>query len=255
MAKNDQICLRKLKLMLKQANWEIETERRQLFREILPLVKNWTGRFPNLGDIFRTEEIDFLLSCAVDPNDEELGEQFIDFVINTDYKDEPDLAEDGKPLLHRTTPINHMIQNRISGWDLVRKIFGILSRFTNLFKIYDRFDVNYVGEDGYTHFHAACEYGVAEIAEKFLRLGQDPNCQSYFLPPLHLAVLGNVHWGNVEVIELLLRYGTDPNLAGKDGMTPLHVIWQNNYLQNRWYLNFTINSQEIDALNVRIVYI
>uniref|UniRef100_A0ABD2XK22 SOCS box domain-containing protein n=1 Tax=Trichogramma kaykai TaxID=54128 RepID=A0ABD2XK22_9HYME len=238
MAENDQSCLRKLTLVREQANWEIEAERRQLFHEVLSLVTNWTGRLPNLRDIFRTEEIDFLLSCAADPDDEELeeeSEEFIEFVISAGYKDEPDLDEEGKPLLRRNTPINQ---------NITQSSYSASVFFRKLFQIYDRFDVNYVGEDGYTHFHAACELNLVEIVEKFLELGQDPNCQSYCLPPLHLATLARSQVRR-DLIGMLLRNGANPNMAGKDGMTPLHVIWQNNCCRLLSLETFLISCKDV----------
>ncbi|CAB0038362.1 unnamed protein product [Trichogramma brassicae] len=83
------------------------------------------------------------------------------------YKDEPDLDEYGKPILRRTTAVHWAARNN--------HYFEVIE---NLFKIYHRFDTNYVDEFGYTHFHVACEYGYEDVVEKFLELGQDPNSLS-----------------------------------------------------------------------------
>ncbi|XP_014228243.1 ankyrin-1-like [Trichogramma pretiosum] len=77
---------------------------------------------------------------------------------------------------------------------------------------------------GLTHFHVACKHGCDEVVERFLELGQDPDC---LVPktgdsPLNLAL----RHGHKRVLELLLKYGADPNLTGKkDGSSPLHLIW------------------------------
>ncbi|CAB0039917.1 unnamed protein product [Trichogramma brassicae] len=83
------------------------------------------------------------------------------------YKDEPDFDENGKPVLRRSTPLHHVSELLgDQGLDVARE----------LFKIYDRFDVNYIDKSGLTHLHVACGYGFDNVVEKFLELGQNPNC-------------------------------------------------------------------------------
>uniref|UniRef100_A0ABD2WKE3 PRANC domain-containing protein n=1 Tax=Trichogramma kaykai TaxID=54128 RepID=A0ABD2WKE3_9HYME len=146
------------------------------------------------------------------------GKRIIEFVAASGYKDEPELDENGKPVLRRTTAVHHAT-----------------SLDYHLFKIYNRFDINYVDEDGYTHFHAACKYNRYDIVEEFLKLGQDPDC----LPrepntnsvdsPLHFALKSSYLVGaQKKVIELLLKSGADPNSPDKEGSTPLHVIYHCN---------------------------
>uniref|UniRef100_A0ABD2XM54 Uncharacterized protein n=1 Tax=Trichogramma kaykai TaxID=54128 RepID=A0ABD2XM54_9HYME len=102
------------------------------------------------------------------------------------------------------------------------KLFRGQNTVQELFKIYDRFDVNYCDERGYTHFHIACASNCKDIVKKFLELGQDPNCllQKLVEPPLHKAL----YYNHKNVAEVLLKNGANPNLADEDGSTPLHYI-------------------------------
>ncbi|CAB0038137.1 unnamed protein product [Trichogramma brassicae] len=200
--------LETLKSLRENVNWEIEGERRGLLNQLYALVENWTDQLPNLREIFRAEEIDWLLSAAVSDNHEnEDKRRFVEFVASTGYKDEPKVDKDGKPLLNRTTPIH--LAGRIKYSYLI---------LTQLFRIYNRFDVNYVDELGMTHFHVACKCdSYTSAAEKFLKFGQDPNCHP---PPLHEAIAG---YNNFAILHLL-KSGADPNLADAEGLTPLHKI-------------------------------
>ncbi|CAB0029581.1 unnamed protein product [Trichogramma brassicae] len=140
---------------------------------------------------------------------------FIRFVIETGYKDVPNVDEYGTPLLCHTTPLHYLATHNILGRDpYVRK----------LFKIYDKFDVNYTDESGLTHFHVACIADCRDVVSNFLVLGQDclNNCRWRKTgdSPLHLAV----QYNRKEVAITLLRNGANPNLVNAMGSTPLHVI-------------------------------
>uniref|UniRef100_A0ABD2VX15 Uncharacterized protein n=1 Tax=Trichogramma kaykai TaxID=54128 RepID=A0ABD2VX15_9HYME len=216
MAQNDQDCLTIVKTMRQKVNWEIEKEREDFARELYALIKNWSGRLPNLRDIFRKEEIDWLLTRSVIGSFTNLGKVFIGFVIRTGYKDEPDVDDSGNLLWRRTTAVHRA--SRLGNYGYVDE----------LFKIYDRFDVNYTDEYDLTHFHIACKFGCVDVVKKYLELGQDPNClEQKSIPPLYFALCND----HKEVTELLLRSGADPSLANAEGLTFLHVICKssNNY--------------------------
>uniref|UniRef100_A0ABD2XNB2 SOCS box domain-containing protein n=1 Tax=Trichogramma kaykai TaxID=54128 RepID=A0ABD2XNB2_9HYME len=204
-----------MKSLRENVNWEIEKERDEFLRQLDPLVEDWVDELPTLRDIFRRDEIDRLLTDS--SKDDFL--EFVDFVVRSGYKDEPDVDENGKPLLRRTTAIHHVARLRPTHWFV---------SIPHLFKIYDRFDANYIDEDGSTHFHAACMLpDCREVVAKFLELGQDPNCLAQiasFEPPLLVAL----SFRNLSTVEALLRSGADPNLASKDGFSALHVIFRNN---------------------------
>uniref|UniRef100_A0ABD2X4S4 Uncharacterized protein n=1 Tax=Trichogramma kaykai TaxID=54128 RepID=A0ABD2X4S4_9HYME len=204
----------KLKRLHKKLNWDKEKERVKFLRQFSSLIVNWNGRYPNLRDIFRKEEMDRLLTESVMSDDEAiLSEAIVEFVINTGYADEPDTDEDGKLVSRRTTAIHR-----------AAKSDNIMAAF-RLFKIYNRFDVNYSDESGYTHFHAACEAGFYEFVEKFLEHGHDPNCivTETGDSPLHLTPAPSLIMKS-NILKKLLESVANPNLANKDGLTPLHVL-------------------------------
>ncbi|CAB0033800.1 unnamed protein product [Trichogramma brassicae] len=217
MDENDQECLKKLKSMRKEVNWEVEKERHKLLDQLYPLVRNWKGQLPDVREIFQQEEIDWLLlhymSNIIEyPDCGILRTRIVTFFTKAGYKDKPNVDQDGKPLLRRTTAVH-----RAAGE----------GRFTpSLFKIYDRFDLNYIDERGITHFHVACEYGCCDVVEKFLELGQDPDClaqksdSSPIDSPLHLALDQKEY----KMVALLLRNGANPNSFNNNGLVPLHII-------------------------------
>ncbi|CAB0030225.1 unnamed protein product [Trichogramma brassicae] len=226
MAGNDQKCLKKLKNMRASFNWEVEGARYKILRKFYFLIIDWWGDLPNLKEIFRREEMDWFITEYLDTfNDSNrvaYNCSFVKFLIRAGYKDEPELDKDGKPVLLRTTPVHHAAEN------ICEFIRDYPEAFEDLFKIYDRFDANYLGKYGLTHFHIACKFGRHEVVEKFLELGQDPNCrvQETGETGLHLtlrlyALLGP---GREKLVESLLKHGADANLADAEGSTPLHVI-------------------------------
>uniref|UniRef100_A0ABD2VW61 Uncharacterized protein n=1 Tax=Trichogramma kaykai TaxID=54128 RepID=A0ABD2VW61_9HYME len=220
---DDTKCLMKLKNLRDNANWTIEEDRHRLRRQMYPLIRHWKGRLPNLRDIFEKEEIEWLLAESVKfTNRNEYLMEFtplVEFLIKTGYKDEPE-DEYGELILRRTTPLHRASR---------RNARDIRVSVLEFFKIYDRFDLNYSDEYGFTHFHVACKFGYVEIVQKFLELGQDPNClpsggsnsSSVVDSPLQLALFGH----HEPVVRLLLQNGADPDLViKKDGSTLLHVV-------------------------------
>uniref|UniRef100_A0ABD2XG02 Uncharacterized protein n=1 Tax=Trichogramma kaykai TaxID=54128 RepID=A0ABD2XG02_9HYME len=205
----------KLKSLRKKFNLGREDERGTFLRKLEPIIDDWVARLPDLRDIFSKEEIENLLSTSGNHSNASAGTEFILFVIRTGYKDDPEVDYDGEPfLLHCTTPLLRP-EYPSHGYDIV-------DFHWMLFRIYDRFDVNYTDESGYTHFHIAVKYRCCHMVMKFLEFGHDPNLrvQNTGDTPLHLALSKN----DIEMAELLLRNGADPNLSNNVGLTPLHVI-------------------------------
>ncbi|KAL7293295.1 hypothetical protein TKK_0013069 [Trichogramma kaykai] len=215
---SDKECFENLKRLRENINWDDEVKRVHFLNQFYHTFRYWRGQFPDLREIFTVKEIDWLLEKSVIPR-EGLNiykrAYIIEFVARTGYKDEPRLNENGSPILRRTTPV-HLAVNVYWGfinWNLA---------ISELFKIYNRYDLNYIDEAGMTHLHVACDFGLEQIVEKFLVFGQDPNCLVAATgdTPLHLALTKNHN----HVAGLLLRNGADINLANHAGMTALHII-------------------------------
>uniref|UniRef100_A0ABD2XI42 Uncharacterized protein n=1 Tax=Trichogramma kaykai TaxID=54128 RepID=A0ABD2XI42_9HYME len=208
----------RVKSLREKVNWQVVKERREFIRQLYPLTRgDYDFQSPiNLREIFRKEEIDWLLSEAVKSLELHEGEAIIEFVSCSGYKDEPDVDEDGKPLLRRTTAIHHATRRWISDWSL---------KVGRLFEVYDRFDANYVDESGLSHFHVACKFRRVDVVQKFLELGHDPNClwTETGDAPLHMTMSSPFDCKK-STIRALLSKGAEPNLANKEGSTPLHVI-------------------------------
>uniref|UniRef100_A0ABD2X4C2 Uncharacterized protein n=1 Tax=Trichogramma kaykai TaxID=54128 RepID=A0ABD2X4C2_9HYME len=216
-----------LKSMSEKVNFEIEEERNEFLREVDPLIINWQGKLPNLRDIFRVDELESLLLQSVNYLREVQDDQtiyqvrrFIKFVIHTGYRDEPKFDEEGKPLLNRKTAL-HII-GRFSKCQIINRITD------DLFQIYNRFDVNYTDDTGFTHFHAACYNGRRRVVQQFLECHQDPNCiwTETGATPLHAALFR----ASRKTAKLLLTYGADPNFADRrTGGTSLHMLTWDGY--------------------------
>uniref|UniRef100_A0ABD2X356 Uncharacterized protein n=1 Tax=Trichogramma kaykai TaxID=54128 RepID=A0ABD2X356_9HYME len=227
-----------------KVDWTDEVERKIFLIEAYPLIEDWRGRYPKLRYIFAQEEIDWILMEAV-KSEHVNGRVIIDFIHETGYRDKPQVDKDGKPLLRQRTPLHLAASYDDYDDDCI----------CLLFEIFNRYDVNYVDENGLTHFHIACQFGRRVVVEKFLELGQDPNCLKQITtvsPPLHLAL--ERHQGRV--IDLLLRNGANPNLADKDGFTPLHVIcssmWDNEVVETFFKITDDIQQTvQIDARDKR----
>ncbi|CAB0043949.1 unnamed protein product [Trichogramma brassicae] len=187
-----------------------EENRFKILNILYRTIENWEGEIPDVREIFTDDDVSWYLSEATRKINFKTN-TFMKWLIHSRYKDRPKFNEAGEPLVFRTTPVHRATRRRDR--DLVRV----------LFKIYEDLSVNYVDEEtGLTHFHVACLFGFADVVEKFLELGQDPNCpwRTRRESPLHLALKGN----QKQVIELLLRRGADANSADEEGSTPLHRL-------------------------------
>ncbi|CAB0032267.1 unnamed protein product [Trichogramma brassicae] len=166
--------------------------------------------------------------------EQKLFQQSVD--LDEPYKDEPEVDEAGRPVLRRKTALHQLARD---GYSFI---------IHDLFEIYDRFDVNYVDEDGYTHFHAACISGCANFVQKFLERGQDPDCivTKTGDSALHLAL----RYGYDHVSELLLKNGANPNSVNKKGLTPLHVLCKRTHDDKSVERYFEINDENNQTLRI-----
>ncbi|CAB0032068.1 unnamed protein product [Trichogramma brassicae] len=165
-----------LKGSLQDLNLEIQEERCKLFVQLYSIISQWQGDLPNLRLIFQSNEIDWFLTEAI-TNEEisiDVTVTFVNFVISTGYKDQPERDESVNPSTRRVTPIHHASRKNLT--EIVHKLFSV----------YDNFDVNYIDESGLTHCHVACMFGLENYVQKFLKHGQDPN--HLVGPPLHLSL-------------------------------------------------------------------
>ncbi|CAB0033064.1 unnamed protein product [Trichogramma brassicae] len=206
-------CLREL------TNWEDETERHNFLCRLYPLIENSNGQRPNLWSVCRPEEIKRLILDSAKGiiiarynNDRvEVYEQFMLFVIRTGYRS-GDLELD--------EPLQRIEMHNSNHY------FNVPSGL--IFEIYAKFDANYFDEETRPeHFHMACKFASHDVVNKFLELGQDPNCRCKKTgdSPLHsLASSIRIGADGSRTIELLLRNGADPNAANLTGMTPLHML-------------------------------
>uniref|UniRef100_A0ABD2XHA8 Uncharacterized protein n=1 Tax=Trichogramma kaykai TaxID=54128 RepID=A0ABD2XHA8_9HYME len=204
-----------LKNLRKCTNWEIKNHQVMVLSVFRHCNINCHVGLPDLREIFSRAEIDHMLTRAVQWN-------FIDcvrFVIRTGYKDELDLDKDGKPLTRRTTPMNNIYYNLTRSkkakddWDVIIR---------DVFRIYNRLDVNCTNESGLSHLHVACMSGYLYVVKKLFKVVQDPNfpVQKTGDSPLHLAL----RYGKKKVAEWLLKRGAEPNSVNAEGLTPLHMI-------------------------------
>ncbi|CAB0043063.1 unnamed protein product [Trichogramma brassicae] len=263
--------LESLKNLRENINWKVKNERNELLGQLYPLISDWTIEISDLRSIFRSKEINWLLIEEVKNLIELLEhitlEQFyrrycdktiyqwklLDFVNKTGYKDEPEVNRDGKPLLRRTTPLHRASRfKKYLGYKgfVCNRHRWIIHIIRKLFNIYNRLDLNYIDDLGCTHFHVACEYGLEDVVQKFLELGQDPNLlvQKTGNSPLYLALS---HDQKKKCRDCLLKHGADPSLANKDGRTPLHVLsenfWDSPNMEMIFELKKKLKPGQVDA--------
>ncbi|CAB0028334.1 unnamed protein product [Trichogramma brassicae] len=204
--------LSELECLRKTADWEFENDRHRLLNILCTLIRDWEGPVPKFKDVFQTEEIDwFFIESMKSENNVIEADSLFEFVMKTGYKDKP---LGGKLSKLRTTPVHQAARRYFS--DRSKKIRS------ELFEIYDNFEVNYTDDSGLSHFHVACMSGCHKAVEKFLEFGQDPNLiwEETGDTPLHMALAN----GHKNLIRLLLSSGADPNVANKEGLTALHVL-------------------------------
>ncbi|KAL7304358.1 hypothetical protein TKK_0003182 [Trichogramma kaykai] len=198
--------------------WEIEEHRVKFLHYVDWAIKNCvdpTGF--NLLYMFRREEIDYAMDkAALSRRDDvyySMGRRFVKFANLCNYKDKPHChyeIDDSQPnneephlVARGTTALHHASRNPECDKRLVR----------SLFRIYGRRDVHYVDLFGSTHFQVACQFGLDDVVEAYLKLGRDPDEVARVTGdrPLSLA------WGynRPKVARTLQLHGADLNLAAE----------------------------------------
>ncbi|CAB0039823.1 unnamed protein product [Trichogramma brassicae] len=204
------------------------------------IYRKWIDQLPDLRDIFWSDEIDRFLTDAMKRHDNNtyLVHHIVSFVVRSGYRHDQLW---GKPALSHITPLHYAASSYAYEWHSV---------VHELFKIYNRYDVNYVDKSGLTHFHVACIYGCEEVVEKFLEFRQDPNCiwQKTGESPLHLALACDY----ATIARSLLENGANPNLANAEGMTALHIICQKKYNNDLAEMLYEISWQKRFRVKVNV---
>ncbi|KAL7304324.1 hypothetical protein TKK_0003124 [Trichogramma kaykai] len=205
-----------------------ESELRKLVARFDCLIRHWLGPPPEIEVFFdQPGEVDWLLAEATKKLEPRRARRVVDFVAHSGYRDEPQLDDNGKPLLRRTTAVH-----------LAARCDNCCVIVPSLFRIYTRFDVNYVDDSGLTHFHAACISGCSREMEIFLKLGRvDPNLVWLETgeTPLHMIcarrlanddyTLEMFFWTNEEMDQTISVDARD-NFSN----TPLHVALKRDTL-------------------------
>uniref|UniRef100_A0ABD2W0L8 Uncharacterized protein n=1 Tax=Trichogramma kaykai TaxID=54128 RepID=A0ABD2W0L8_9HYME len=88
--------------MREAVHWEIDEERLDFFHQLYSLVKDWSHPVVDL----RAEEIDLLPAESVRSLDLE-AKPIVELVDRTGYRDEPQLDENNRPLLRRSTALHY----------------------------------------------------------------------------------------------------------------------------------------------------
>ncbi|CAB0039291.1 unnamed protein product [Trichogramma brassicae] len=244
--------LEKLKDLRDKVNWNIEEERCNFLVQLHQIFNvgahDFETPFPKVQFFLRPEEIQRLLWDSINYKDKIMdyipGDVFIGLAAVNGYKYEPEVDQNGIISPRRTTLIHRAVKTR-------KHIRSSLLPF--IFEIYNRFDVNYTDESGYSHFHAACQFSCDEAVRQFLEAGQDPNCiwTETGDSALHL-VLSSWEELNNHMMVVLLRAGADPNVANKEGLTPLHIVakedWDGDMLERFFQINDELNQLvQVDA--------
>ncbi|CAB0032065.1 unnamed protein product [Trichogramma brassicae] len=212
-----------LKGMHDKVDFEDAKRRLKFLRQIEPLIGNWSSQLPDLREVFSVEELELLLSDAVqfemieefDPAD--VGKIFVEFVIRTGFKATP------RHELCEYTPL-HMSSRRVrEDWDWM---------VHELFKIYDRFDWNYPNPIYPSHYHVACMAGLVDVVKKFIEHGDESARVVAEQGGSPLCITLDHGKNKMEMVKLLLTNGADPNVVDADGSTPLHVICRRKREEN-----------------------
>uniref|UniRef100_A0ABD2WKG3 Uncharacterized protein n=1 Tax=Trichogramma kaykai TaxID=54128 RepID=A0ABD2WKG3_9HYME len=211
----------KLKRLREEVN--MTNQRDHFLLSLRPIIHCWSGPVPNLRDIFQAEEINWLLAESVNNFIDlklpvRIGIPLIDFVIRTGYKDEPEVDEDGRLLLHRITAVHYAATQ--DKHEFIDKLFQSTVRQ----------DPNCRSQESsansiYSPLQLALAGGHEYVAELLLLNGADPNLTNADeSTPLHIICmrrnddgLANTFFRITDEIDQQVPV----NVRDKSGWTPL----------------------------------
>ncbi|CAB0036172.1 unnamed protein product, partial [Trichogramma brassicae] len=220
MDKDGQANENKLMKLRAKVDWEDEDARMKFFWSFWHLIDDWEGSVPDFRCIFSPVEMDWILAQDMKNADKNDGRTpIIDFALMSGWKDEGDYDDDNETLLRRSTPLHQAAR--------VNFFPDLPELVDNLFRTYILWGENYVDETGLTHLHVAAKYGCSDAVEGFFTFSSgEPDCvwRETGETPLHLALAASHKYIALQ----LLSHGADPCLADSKGMTPLHIICEEN---------------------------
>uniref|UniRef100_A0ABD2WQA3 Uncharacterized protein n=1 Tax=Trichogramma kaykai TaxID=54128 RepID=A0ABD2WQA3_9HYME len=227
--------IERMKRLRDKYDWDIQKERHRFLDDLSRLTNNFQVHYPDFHLVFQPDRIDRLVIDSIelwsnDPRVDFKACRFIEFARRSGFIYEVDQKR--KPISLLVTPIHMVARRRVP-----REVSGLDA----LYDMYSNYNANCTDEDGWTHFHIACMYGLANVVSRFLSSKLLPQLNANLVwaqtgdSPLNLA-LGTWAPGRLPrdrcveaTLRTLLEACADPNLANKKGESALHIFSQQHF--------------------------